>query len=116
MFKQFDVDYNQITIDGDIIKKPRYLSIKQWLDFWDRLDVDQEEIDRQLEASFQDGMEEQEEEHEQEIEYIKNSISSHLDSILMSFESLLQDKTYTLDEKLSMVSKKIDKVREKVCL
>lgn len=35
MFKQFDIDYNKITIDGIEIPKHKNISVIEWTDFWD---------------------------------------------------------------------------------
>lgn len=38
MFKQLDIDHDKVTLDGQIIKKPIYVSSEEWLSIWDILD------------------------------------------------------------------------------
>lgn len=35
LFKRFDVDVNWVQIDDDVIPRPAYICVGDWLWFWD---------------------------------------------------------------------------------
>lgn len=109
MFKQFDIDYNKITIDGFKFYKPTYVSIKEWLDFWDQFNS--EEIQRQIDQAWHNGAEESEKEHDKEIEEIQRQVDKAIDTISNSFIDILEDRELNLDEKIDSTFQMIDKVK-----
>lgn len=59
LFKNFDVDYDKVTIDSNVINRPSYISPMQWSEFWAMhtdlgSDTLEDRIERECEAAILD--------------------------------------------------------------
>jgi hypothetical protein len=116
MFRQFDIDYNKVTLDGVILNKPNYLSPKEWLEFWEQFDG--ETVDLKVSAAWDEGFKESENEHEKEIEDVKDFCDKELNKLAKLFLELVDDfeinkslEEFDLDreEKIEKFIKEIDR-------
>lgn len=89
MFKQFDIDYDEVTIDGTIISKPKYMSVEEWHDFWKLFDA--QSFDHEMSKSFDNGYETRKREEEQEIGSLKNHCYEEFDNIFDRFEKIFDN-------------------------
>jgi hypothetical protein len=112
MFKQFDIDYDKIAIDGKEINKPSYISSSEWLGFWKY--SSSEENEAALERSYQSGLEENEKEHEKEIEELIDLFDKELLSLQDSIEDLILNDEYSSSDLKYYISKNFDRLKDKV--
>lgn len=83
-FKNFDIDYDEVTIDENVISRPAYLSSGQWLDFWEVFN--QVKIYGSFESAlkgaeqtgYEDGEKNSEKEHEREIDDLMRLFSKNI--------------------------------------
>lgn len=93
-FKEFTVDYNKLTIDGQTIWIPNYMSTTQWLEFWSFCDDAntgdsiEDRINEEVRSQVESNEAEHEEEMQAELTKLKNEFNDRIETIMY----LLQDK------------------------
>lgn len=121
MFKQFDIDYDKITIDGQVVKKPSYINPSEWLSFWDfPSSVEYEEA---LDKAYQSGREDCEKENEWELENFERENERKLEDLEKLFYKELEKLEYRIEDILSneeysksdielLIQKEVGKVKD----
>lgn len=109
MFIQFDTDYDKITIDGTVIKKPKYTSTKDWFEFWEQFDG--ETVDQKVTEAYDDGFKQSEKEHENELEDLKKFCDGELRHLLKQVEQLMDDREMTNEERIEVLTDWVDTSR-----
>jgi len=66
LFKRFDVSHTHVLIDEDVIPRPAYISVFQWVEFWERT---------RDEKTWQRGFEEGADAANGEIEYLEDKLT-----------------------------------------
>lgn len=112
MFKQFDIDYNKVTIDGIEIPKPISVSVGDWDEFWKHFDSEANE--ERISIAFREGAEEAEKDHEEEIEEIKAFCAKKFKKLNNEFERLLNANDLSIDEKSDKFSEYIIESNEEI--
>lgn len=112
MFKQFDIDYDKVTLDGITLNKPSYLSVSQWHEFWHNFD--KSETERQMKASFDEGYQSHTNEHEKEIDQIKNFIVIEIDELLKTIDKLTEDDELDSYTKLTQIKDELEDSRAEI--
>lgn len=112
MFKQFDIDYNKVTINGIEIPKPISVSVGDWDEFWKQ--VDGESNEERVSIAFREGAEEAEKDHDEEIEQIKAFCAKKFKQLNNEFERLLRDDALSIDEKSDRFSDCIVESNEEI--
>lgn len=96
LFKTFDVNIDSVQLDDQLIKRPDYVSIMQWTEFWGEGFEPQETsyYVEQLESEIAD-LEKQNQAFSDEIDALEDEISG-LEAEVKSLSELVTD----LDKKL----------------
>lgn len=109
MFRQFDIDYFQVTIDDSVIERPKYMSPKEWLEFWEQFDG--ETVEFKVSQAYDEGFKQAENEHESELEDLKKFCSGELDHLLKQVEQLMDDRELTNEERIEALAVWVDTSR-----
>lgn len=110
-FIRFDLDYDSIRIDDQVIIKPRYLSASQWLSFWNF--TSSEEFEEAKEKSFRDGTEESEREHEKELEGLKDAFDTEIGNLYRYVDKAFENYEWKPEEKRQKILEKIEEIDNK---
>lgn len=54
LFRNFDIDPDQVTIDDQVLFRPSYISVMQWVDYWSSEPVSQDDVDAEVEQAVKD--------------------------------------------------------------
>lgn len=112
MFRQFDIDYDKVTIDGTTVKKPDYVNVAEWEDFWNQFTRD--EFSKKIQLSFEEGYETRKREEEKEIEGLKDFCYKSFDTISTRFENLIQNPELGTEDKISDLSFHIQEAKDNI--
>lgn len=112
MFRQFDIDYDKITIDGNEVKKPSYLSPKQWLEFWEVFDG--KLVEDKVKLSFDKGYDARSNEQDKEIENVKNFCFKQFEELERVIGNLIEDESLLTEEKLEDIKDYIEMSRGEI--
>lgn len=110
MLKQFDIDYDKITVDGQVVKKPSYLSPSQWLSIWNY--SSSQEYQEDLDKARQEGLEESENEHEKELEDLENQFFKQLDRLENRIESIFYNTEHSFSDTKDFIKKEFNEIRD----
>ncbi len=91
LFKSFDVDYDKVTIDSNVINRPSYISPMQWSEFWAMhtelgSDTLEDRIERECEAAILDWETNVSKSLDREVEEAERVISNILEDAGVSDE------------------------------
>lgn len=109
-FIRFDIDYDKITLDDQIINRPPYLSASQWLSFWSY--SSSEEMQAKIDQAYKDGSEENEKEHLKELEYQKDTILTELRALNKAVNRIFDNTDLNNEERLTKIKDEIGKIEE----
>ena len=112
MFKQFDIDYDRITIDGIEVKKPSYMSPTQWLEFWEVFDG--QLVEQKVSIAFDKGYDCRSGEQDKEIEQVKEFCFNQFETLEKDIDSIIEDEELDAYEKLTEFKNYINVTRDEI--
>lgn len=105
MFKQFDIDWDKVTIDETVVPKPSYVSVSQWFALWGKMD--EEELAGKLANAFEKGYQTRSRENDQEVEEVKTICFNELKRLEKVVDEISKDHELYSYEKMEEIKKSI---------
>lgn len=112
MFRQFDIDYDKVTIDGSILYKPSYIDSSKWFGFWDQFDG--VSVKEKVEKSFNKGYRCRQDEQDKEIEQVKDLCSSDLKVLSKKIKNLIDDPDFSTYDTLTALIDDVESIRDQI--
>lgn len=92
LFKSFDINLDDVIIDGNqVIKRPDYFSISQWLGFWSFANTGKFSFEQEVLDRFDETFRRNEQEHEQELNKLENDLKLEFNDRICSINKLLNE-------------------------
>lgn len=111
-FRQFDLDYDKLIVDGFVIYKPNYMNITDWINNWKHISYNEQA--HAVQVSYEKGVDEGRDMGLQENEETIDDLKIDLNNLKTFVSEIVEDEFYDRSELAEEINSRIQDIKDKI--